>query len=113
MSKTGSFDLKAALARIRRDACAPTVKACEMTPVQSIVLLTEIPQVVRSDLYVVAALAGAAIVVIGHMLGLSYGVSALVGGAVLRPSLHGNQAQLESARRTSVRARPRKSGRFE
>ena len=38
------------------------------------VLLTEIPQVLRSDLYAVAALAGASIVVIGHMLGLSYGV---------------------------------------
>jgi uncharacterized membrane protein YeiH len=46
------------------------------------VLLTEIPQVLRSDLYAVAALAGASIVVVGHMLGLSYGVSAPVGGAV-------------------------------
>jgi uncharacterized membrane protein YeiH len=46
------------------------------------VLLTEIPQVLRSDLYAIAALAGAAIVVIGNMLGLSYGVSALAGGAL-------------------------------
>ena len=46
------------------------------------VLLTEIPQVLRSDLYAVAALAGAAIVVVGHMSGLSYGVSAPVGGAL-------------------------------
>jgi uncharacterized membrane protein YeiH len=46
------------------------------------VLLTEIPQVLRSDLYAVAALAGASIVVIGNMLGLSYGVSALAGGAL-------------------------------
>ena len=46
------------------------------------VLLTEIPQVLRSDLYAVAALAGAASVVIGDMLGLSYGVSALAGGAL-------------------------------
>ncbi|MGC9271213.1 trimeric intracellular cation channel family protein [Acidiphilium sp.] len=44
------------------------------------VLLTEIPQVLRSDLYAVAALAGASIVVIGHMLGLPYGVSAVAGG---------------------------------
>jgi len=44
------------------------------------VLLMEIPQVLRSDLYAVAALLGASIVVIGHMLGLSYGVSALAGG---------------------------------
>lgn len=46
------------------------------------VLLTEIPQVLRSDLYAVAALAGAAIVVVGHLLGLSYGVSASLGGAL-------------------------------
>lgn len=46
------------------------------------VLLAEIPQVLRSDLYAVAALAGASIVVIGHLLDLPYGVSALVGGGV-------------------------------
>ena len=45
-------------------------------------LLSEIPQVLRSDLYAVAALAGALIVVIGNVLGLSYGVSALAGGAL-------------------------------
>lgn len=44
------------------------------------VLLTEIPQVLRSDLYAVAALAGASIVAIGNILGISYGVSALAGG---------------------------------
>jgi uncharacterized membrane protein YeiH len=46
------------------------------------VLLTEIPDVLRSDLYAVAALGGASIVVMGHLVGLSYGVSALVGGAL-------------------------------
>jgi uncharacterized membrane protein YeiH len=46
------------------------------------VLLAEIPQVLRSDLYAVAALAGAIIVVIGDGLGLSFGVSALAGGAL-------------------------------
>lgn len=46
------------------------------------VLLAEIPQVLRSDLYAVAALAGAAIVVVGDVLGLTYGVSALAGGAL-------------------------------
>ncbi len=46
------------------------------------VLLAEIPQVLRSDLYAVAALAGASIVVIGNALGVSYGVSALAGGAL-------------------------------
>src|SRR4029077_14122819 len=44
------------------------------------VLVAEIPQVLRSDLYAVAALAGASIVVIGDRLGLSYSVSALAGG---------------------------------
>lgn len=44
------------------------------------VLLSEIPQVLRSDFYAVAALAGASIVVIGNGLGLPYSVSALVGG---------------------------------
>jgi uncharacterized membrane protein YeiH len=46
------------------------------------VLLAEIPQVLRSDLYAVAALVAASIVVIGNMLGLSYGISALAGGAL-------------------------------
>lgn len=46
------------------------------------VLLTEIPQVLRSDLYAVAALAGASVVVIGDTLGLPYGYSALAGAAL-------------------------------
>jgi uncharacterized membrane protein YeiH len=46
------------------------------------VLLTEIPQVPRSDLYAIAALAGASIVVIGHLRGLPYGASALAGGVL-------------------------------
>jgi uncharacterized membrane protein YeiH len=46
------------------------------------VLLTQIPQVLRSDLYAVAALAGASIVVIGHVCGIGSGVSALAGGAL-------------------------------
>ena len=46
------------------------------------VLLAEIPQVLRSDLYAVAALAGASIVVIGDMLGLPYSASALAGGTL-------------------------------
>ena len=44
-------------------------------------LLAEIPIVLRADLYAVAALAGAAIVVIGNMLQLRPGVAALVGAA--------------------------------
>jgi uncharacterized membrane protein YeiH len=44
------------------------------------VLLMEIPQVLRSDLYAAAVLAGAAVIVTGHMLGFPYGVSALAGG---------------------------------
>jgi uncharacterized membrane protein YeiH len=46
------------------------------------VLLTEIPHVLRSDLYAVAALAGASIVVGGDMLRLPYGASALAGGVL-------------------------------
>lgn len=44
------------------------------------VLLMKVPQVLRSDLYAVAALAGASTVAIGDTLGLSYGLAALVGG---------------------------------
>ncbi|MBN8919411.1 MAG: trimeric intracellular cation channel family protein [Rhizobiales bacterium] len=43
------------------------------------VLLVEIPQVLRSDLYAVAALAAATAVVVGHMLDLPYGASAFTG----------------------------------
>ena len=46
------------------------------------VLLAEIPQVLHSDLYAVAALAGASFVVIGDRLGVPYGISALAGAAV-------------------------------
>ncbi|MCC2688161.1 MAG: hypothetical protein K0S21_964 [Rhizobiaceae bacterium] len=46
------------------------------------VLIAEIPQVLRSDLYAVAALAGASTVVIGNMAGLPYGVSAVAGGVL-------------------------------
>ncbi|MBZ6079106.1 trimeric intracellular cation channel family protein [Microvirga puerhi] len=46
------------------------------------VLLAEIPQVLRSDLYAVAALVGAAVVVIGDRLGFSSGVSAPAGAAL-------------------------------
>lgn len=45
-------------------------------------LLTEIPHVLRSDLYAIAALAAAFVVAIGDRLGLPYGVSAVVGGAL-------------------------------
>jgi len=45
-------------------------------------LLAEIPQVLRSDLDAVAALAGASIVVIGHTVGLSYGISTTIGGII-------------------------------
>lgn len=44
------------------------------------ILLTEIPQVLRSDLYALAALAGAATVVGGDVMGISYAISAAVGG---------------------------------
>jgi len=43
------------------------------------VLLAEIPQVLRSDLYAVAALAGASVVVLGDVLHVAYGISAVAG----------------------------------
>jgi uncharacterized membrane protein YeiH len=46
------------------------------------VLVRDIPQVLRSDLYAVAALAGASLVVIGHLSGVSYGISAVAGGGL-------------------------------
>lgn len=46
------------------------------------VLLNEIPQVLKADLYAVAALAGACAVVIGNLVGLPHAVSALVGGTL-------------------------------
>lgn len=46
------------------------------------ILLTEVPQVLRSDLYAVAALAAAVVVVAGDTLGLPYGASAPIGGAL-------------------------------
>ncbi len=44
------------------------------------VLLAEIPAVLRSEFYAVAALAGAGIVVAGHMLGTPTVLTAIVGG---------------------------------
>lgn len=46
------------------------------------ILLAEIPQVLRSELYAVAALAGASVVVLGHVFDISYGLSALAGAAL-------------------------------
>jgi uncharacterized membrane protein YeiH len=46
------------------------------------VLLAEIPHVLRSDLYAVAALAGAAVVVVGNLFGVHHAVSALIGAAL-------------------------------
>ena len=46
------------------------------------VLLAEIPTVLRADLYAVAALAGAAIVVIANMLQLPSGAAALAGAGL-------------------------------
>ena len=74
------------------------------------VLLAEIPQVLRSDLYAVAALAGGAIVVIGDQLGLSYSVSALAGGALcfglrfmaIKHGWHLPVAHLSAQRRVEV-----------
>jgi len=46
------------------------------------VLAAEIPSVLREDLYAVAALAGAVVVVIGHELQLAPGVAAILGAGI-------------------------------
>ena len=46
------------------------------------VLVNEVPQVLRADLYAVAALAGASIVVGAHLAGISYRAAALAGGVL-------------------------------
>jgi uncharacterized membrane protein YeiH len=46
------------------------------------VLVSEVPAVLRADLYAVAALAGAAVVVIGRALGFATGVVSIVGAAL-------------------------------
>ena len=46
------------------------------------VLVAEIPNVLRSDLYAVAALAGAVVVVIGHQLNIAPAVAALLGAVI-------------------------------
>ena len=46
------------------------------------ILLAEIPVVLRANLYAVAGLAGAAVVVVGHRLDVPYGVSAVIGAAL-------------------------------
>lgn len=74
------------------------------------VLLSEIPQVLRSDFYALAALAGASIVVIGDGLGLPYSVSALVGGLLcfglrfmaIRHGWHLPLAHLSARQRAAV-----------
>ena len=45
------------------------------------VLVSDIPAVLRSDLYAVAALAGAIVVVVGHVLGAPPAASAIAGAA--------------------------------
>jgi len=46
------------------------------------ILVSEVPVVLRADLYAVAALAGAAVVVIGRALGFATGVVSIVGAAL-------------------------------
>lgn len=46
------------------------------------VLLSEVPSVLRADLYAVAALAGAAVVVLGDLLGFPSTVAAFVGASL-------------------------------
>jgi uncharacterized membrane protein YeiH len=76
------------------------------------ILVAEIPQVLRSDLYAVAALAGASVVVLGDRLDLPYGVSALTGAALcfglrlmaIRYGWHLPVARLSAQRRAEADA---------
>ncbi len=52
------------------------------------VLLAQVPMVLRSDLYAVAALAGAAVVAIGSHFGLAPAVTALAGALVCFRAAH-------------------------
>ena len=62
------------------------------------VLVAEIPTVLRADLYAVAALAGAAVVVIGHALQLPPIAATIAGGGpLLRAALHGHPPRLAPA----------------
>lgn len=45
-------------------------------------LVADVPTVLRSDLYAVAALAGAAVVVVGYLLNLPVGLTTLVGALI-------------------------------
>lgn len=64
------------------------------------VLLAEVPTVLRADLYAVAGLVGAAIVVVAHLLDLPPGVAAIAGAALcfgLRVAAIRNRWQLPVA----------------
>jgi uncharacterized membrane protein YeiH len=76
------------------------------------ILLAEIPTVLRADLYAVAALAGAAIVVIANLLQLPSGVGALCGatlcfGLRVLAIRHGWQLPVADADRRRSRNRER------
>ena len=87
------------------------------------VLLAEIPMVLRADVYAVAALVGAAIVVIANLLQLPSGVAALVGavlcfGLRIMAIKHGWRLPVAGADRrrsrgtdTAVDPQPSKDGR--
>jgi uncharacterized membrane protein YeiH len=46
------------------------------------VLVRQVPTVLRAELYAVAALAGAVVVVVGHVLNLSHTATAIAGAAL-------------------------------
>lgn len=74
------------------------------------ILLAQIPTVLRADLYAVAALAGAAVVVIAHVAQLPASTAALVGaglcfGLRVLAIRHGWQLPVASAERLSSDAR--------
>ena len=78
------------------------------------VLLAEIPTVLRADLYAIAALAGAAVVVIGAALGLQSNAVTIAGAVpLLRASVHRYSPRLAPSRRRRTRTTEHKSARAE
>jgi uncharacterized membrane protein YeiH len=75
------------------------------------VLVAEVPQVLRSDLYAVAALAGAALVVVGDVADLPYGIPAVAGACLcfilrfmaIRYGWHLPTARLSAQRRADTK----------
>ena len=73
------------------------------------VLVREIPTVLRTELYAVAALVGAAVVVIGRVLPVPSGAAAGRRSPLLRTPVHGHSTRLATSDRASARSNPKRN----